>query len=72
MSEKCKSVSLSAIQVKNKWKEICTEEKLGAISWHEKGEQIVDVWYNIRLPHHGIHNICDNAIELKKVLSQEL
>ena len=65
MSRKCKSASLSAIKVKNKWKAIRTKEKLGAISRHEKGEQIVDIWCNIRHPHHGIHRICDDADRIK-------
>ena len=66
MSEKCKSTSLSAIQVKNQWKAIGTEEKLGAISRHEKGEWIVDVRCNVRLPHHGVHEICYNADRIKE------
>jgi hypothetical protein len=38
MSEKCKSTSPSAIQVKNQRKTISTEEKLDVISQLEKGE----------------------------------
>jgi len=41
ISDKCKSTSPSAIQVKNL--QITTEEKLDVISRLKKGEQIVDM-----------------------------
>ena len=56
MSEKCKSTSPSAIQVKNWPKTISIEEKLDIISWLEKGEQIVDICQNAI----SIHTVCDN------------
>ena len=61
MSEKCKSSSPSAIQVKNWWKTVSIEEKLGEISWLEKGEQIVDSCHNITCPHISVCTIADNA-----------
>jgi len=61
MSEKHKSTSPSAIQVKNWWETISTEEKLDVISWLEKGEQIVDICHNVKLTHSSVHTICDNA-----------
>ena len=36
MSEKCKSASLSAIQMKNRLKKIGIKEKLYVVSWLEK------------------------------------
>jgi tRNA pseudouridine-54 N-methylase len=47
ISERHKSASLSAIQVKNRRKTISTEEKLHVIMLHEKGERIVDVRHNV-------------------------
>jgi hypothetical protein len=43
MSEKRKSASPNAVQVKNQQKTISNEEKLNVISRLEKGEQIVDI-----------------------------
>ena len=40
MSEKCKSTSPTAIQMKNRRKTISTEEKLEIKSQPERGEQI--------------------------------
>ena len=57
MSEKCKSTSPSAIQVKNRPKTISTEGKLDVISWLEKGEWIVDLRHNVI----SIHTVHDNA-----------
>jgi len=43
MSEECKSISCSAIQVKHQQKTISNKEKLDVISRLDKGEQIVDI-----------------------------
>jgi len=61
MSDKCKSTSPSAIQVKNWWKTIGIEEKLDVISRLEKGEQIVHICHNVRCPYRSVHTIGDNA-----------
>ena len=49
MSEKCKSASLNAIQVRNRQKTISIEGKLDLISWLEEGEQIFDIGHNVNL-----------------------
>jgi hypothetical protein len=49
ISEKCKSASPSALQVKNHQKAINIDEHLDVISRPEKGKQIVDVCHNVRL-----------------------
>ena len=59
MSDKCKSTSPSAIQVKNL--QITTEEKLDIISWLKKGERIVDICSNVRFTLSSVCKICDNA-----------
>jgi len=41
MSEKCKSISPSAIQVKNRWKTMCVEEKLDISCQLEKANELV-------------------------------
>jgi len=61
MSEKHKSTSPSAIQVKNWQETISSEEKLDVIHWLEKGERTVDIRRNVRLTHSSVHTICDNA-----------
>jgi len=66
MSQKHKCTSHSAIQVKNLWKTISTEEKLDVISLFEKGEQIVDICYNVGLAHRSVCTICDNADRIKE------
>jgi hypothetical protein len=66
MSEKCKSASLSAIQVKNWQKTIGIEEKLHVIMQREKGEQIIDICHNVRLAHGIVHKIHDNADRIKE------
>jgi hypothetical protein len=48
MSEKRKSASPSAIQVKYRRKTIGTEEKLDVTNRLDKGEQIVDICRNVR------------------------
>jgi hypothetical protein len=72
MSEKLKSASPSAMQVKNRGKTIGIEEKLSVIMRREKGERIVDIC-------HMSHSLMLSYIkfvimltELKEVLSQEL
>jgi hypothetical protein len=54
MSEKHKSASPSAIQVKNRQKTVSIEEKLDVISRLEKSEQSVDICRNVRLAHSSI------------------
>ena len=61
MSEKHKSTSPNAIQVKNRWKTISIEEKLDVISQLEKGEQTVDICYNVRFTPTCICTVHDNA-----------
>ena len=61
MSEKLKSTSPSAIQVKNWWKAISIEERLDLISWLEKGERTVDVWRNA-----SVHTVHDNTDRIKE------
>ena len=59
MSQKCKSISPSAIQVKNNLKTI--KEKLDGISQPEKGEQTVGICYNVKFAPICIHTVHDNA-----------
>jgi hypothetical protein len=66
MSEKRKSASPSAIQVKNWPKAVGTEEKLDVISQVVKGERIVDTCRNVRLAHSSVHTIRDNADRIKE------
>ena len=66
MNEKCKSTLPSTIQVKNQWKTIGVKEKLDLISQFEKGEQIVGLWYNVRLTHSSVHTIRDNVDRIKE------
>jgi predicted transcriptional regulator len=66
MSEKHKSASTSAIQVKNRQKTIVIIEKLHIIMRCEKGEQIVDICHNVRLAYGIIHTICDNVDRIKE------
>jgi hypothetical protein len=61
MSEKPKSTSPSAIQVKNQRKTDGFEEKLDVISQLERREQMIDICRNVRLVHISIYTICDNA-----------
>jgi len=60
-SEKHKSTSPVAIQVKNRQKTISNEEKSDITSWLEKGERIVDTCCNVRFHHSSIRTIRDNA-----------
>jgi len=47
MSDKCKSTSPTAIQVKSWQKTVSTEEKLDILSQLGEGEQIVDICCNV-------------------------
>jgi hypothetical protein len=66
MSEKHKSTSPSAIQVKNRRNTTGIEEKLDTISRFEKGEQSVHICHNVRLTHSSVHTICDNIDRIKE------
>jgi hypothetical protein len=66
MSEKGKSASPSAVQMKNQRKTIGIEEKLHIISRLEKGEQIVDIRRNVRFARSSVHTIRDNADRIKE------
>jgi len=61
MSEKCKSTSLSAVQVKIQWMTVSIEEKLDTLSQPEKSDWIVDICHNVRYAHISVHTIHDNA-----------
>ena len=43
-----KSRSPSVIQAKNQQKTVSTAEKLDVISQFERGEEIVDIWCNVK------------------------
>jgi len=57
ISEKRKSTSPSAMQMKNHQKTINIEEHLNVISQLEKGKQIVDICHNVRLAHGNVHTV---------------
>ena len=61
MSEKRKSTSPTAIQVKNWRKKIVTDEKLDVISQLEKCEQIVGICHYVRFVLNSVHTISDNV-----------
>jgi hypothetical protein len=61
MSEKRKSTSPSAMQVKNRQKTNSTKDKLEVLSQLEKGEQIVDICHNVRFTYSNICTIHDNT-----------
>jgi hypothetical protein len=61
VSVKHKSASPSTIQVKIWQKTISLEEKLDVISRLEKGEQIVDIFYNVRHAHGSMCTVLDNS-----------
>jgi hypothetical protein len=61
MTEKCNSTSPSAIQVKNWWKTVNTEEKLNVINQLKKDEQIADLCRNVRSARIGVCTIHDTA-----------
>jgi len=66
MSHKCKSISPSAIQVKNRHKTIRTEGKLDIISQMVKGEQSVDLCHNVGHTYSSMHTICDNSERIRE------
>jgi hypothetical protein len=66
MSKECKSALPSAIHVKNQQKTIGSEEDLHVIIQLDKGERIVDMCHNIRLPHSSVHTIRANADGIKE------
>jgi hypothetical protein len=59
MSQKGKSTSPSAIQVKNRWE--TNKEKLDGISQPEKGKQTVGISYNVTFAPICICTVHDNA-----------
>ena len=61
MSEKCKCILSSVIQVKNWRKTVSTKEELDVISQLEKGTQIADIHHNVRFAHANILTVCENA-----------
>jgi hypothetical protein len=61
MSEKHKSASPNAIEMKNQWKTISIEEKLDVISWIEKAERIIDICRNVSFTHSSVCTSCDIA-----------
>jgi hypothetical protein len=67
MSEKSKSASPSAIEVKNRRKTIGTEEKLGVIMRRDKGEPVLDICLNVRLAHGSLRTIHHNADKIKEI-----
>ena len=60
-SDKRKTTSPSAIQVKNRRKTINTEKTLDVISRLGKGERIVDISRNVRFAHSSVPTIRDNG-----------
>jgi hypothetical protein len=61
MSEKRKSASRSAIQVKNRRRTVGIDEKLRVIMRRDKGQRIDDICHHVRLTHSSIHTIRGNA-----------
>ena len=61
MSEKCKSTSPSAMQLKNQCKTSNIEEKIDVISQLEKGEQTFGICHYVRYGHISVHVIHGNA-----------
>jgi hypothetical protein len=66
MSEKHKSASLRAIQVKNRQKTIGVEKKLSIKMRHEKGEQIIEICHNVTPADGIVHKIADIADRIKE------
>ena len=66
MTEKRKSTSSSAIQVKNGGKTIGIKEKLDVISRFEKGERIVDICRNVKFSRTSVRTIHENADGIKE------
>ena len=59
MSDKSKSTSPTAIQVKNRRK-TSFEQKLDVLRWFEKGKWIVDICHTVRFAYISIYTIHDN------------
>jgi hypothetical protein len=66
MSEKCKSTSSSAIQVKTRGKTIGIEEKLDVISRLKKVNKLLTYAVMLKLAYSSIHKIRDNADRFKE------
>jgi hypothetical protein len=66
MSEKRESALPSAIQVKNRGKTICIEEKFDVMCRLVKGERIAHMSCNFRLAYSSVHTIRDNADGIKE------
>jgi len=62
MSEECKSISCSSIQVKHQQKTLSNKEKLDVISQLDRGGQTVDICSNVS----SIHTIHDNGGRIKE------
>jgi len=65
-SEKHKSTSHSAFQVKNCFNTVGNGEKLDAISWLKKGWMKCYIYCNVTLAHSSILTVCDNAGRIKQ------
>jgi hypothetical protein len=63
-SQRRKSASPSAIQVKNPRKRIRVDEKLDVIRRLEKGERTVDTWLNVIFAHISIGTIRDSVVRV--------
>jgi alpha-ketoglutarate-dependent taurine dioxygenase len=50
---------------------ICTAEKLDVTYQLKKGEQIVDIWHNVRLTHSNIHAIRENTDRITEIAKLE-
>ena len=71
-SERRKSASPSAIQVKNPRKMIRIEDKLDVINLLEKDERPVDIWFNVSFAHSGIRKILDNVARITSIINQQM
>ena len=67
MSERPKSTSPRAVQLKNWWKTVGTKKKLDVISQLAICERILDICINGRCAHSSVCTVCGNAVELLKV-----
>ena len=65
-SEKHKSTSPVAFQVKNCFNTVGTGEKLDAISWLKEGWMKCYIYCNVTLAHSSILTVCDNAGRIKQ------
>jgi len=66
MSEKSKSTSPSAIQVKKWWKTFGIEEELDIMNRLEKGEIIVDIMCNVGIAYSSVSTIRENADNIEE------